>query len=405
MNFKREKKYNTPVGKWIWSFILAAAIIVLYKSFDRLSDVFGWLSYLVSILTPIIWAGVIGYFLSRPAGVVEKLLKKAKKPAFIAKHARGLSVLIIYPLFIGLLILIVGLMIPALLDSLVILFGNFKGYFTTAAAWLETTAEQYHIVDDLNIMTTLLNWFKSIVEKIDIDTITTYAGSIVSVGETISSFIVTLIIAVYILLDRENILKVLKRILSMFLKPKPLEQACRYVRRCDKVVYKYFVGQLADCFIVVLMASIGLAIIGVDNWFLFGFIFGMFNLIPTFGPIIAGVAVVFIILMANGFQTALISAIVLLALQQIDANILNPRILGESLDMSPFWVMVSISVGGGLFGFVGMLIGVPVIAIIRLVYRDILVYQKNKRKREAMLTQAEEATEMSVDKSEVSSDE
>ncbi len=391
MRNRLKNRDGKGLGKWLWSFMLAVAIIIVYKSFDRLSDVFSTLGNFISIATPIIWAGIISYFLVRPAAFFERQLKKVKKIPFIPNHARGLSVLIVYPLFIGALALIVGLMIPALAESLVTLFGNMKGYFATATEWIEDFSAQYHIVDDLNIMPMLLEWFKTIIETIDVSTIVSSVGSILSVGSTISSIIVTFIIAVYALLDRENILAAFKRIFSLFLNPPRLESFCSYLSRCNKVVYKYFVGQLSDCLLVVFMSSIALAIIGVENWFLFGFIFGMFNLIPTFGPIIAGIAVVFIILMAHGFKIAIISAVVLLALQQIDANIINPKILGDSLDMSPFWVMVAIIVGGGVGGFVGMLIGVPVAAIIRLVYRDVLILQKKRREKAALAAASDTA--------------
>ena len=119
---------------------------------------------------------------------------------------------------------------------------------------------------------------------------------------------------------------------------------------------------------------------GLPFFPLLAFVVFITNMIPYFGPFIGGIPVVFIVLLIEGFMPALTSAIFIFALQQFDGLILGPRILGDSVGISPFWIICSITVFGSLFGFIGMFLGVPLICVIRMFFNDFLKYRKNRIK-------------------------
>ena len=392
----RKRITEATLSKWLFWFTLVAAAIVLYKSFERISDVFGWISSLISLLTPIVVAFGIAFFLSRPVGFLERQLKKVKKPSFVAKIARGLSVTVVYIVVLVLIALIIYAIVPALISGITSIFGNSEQYIASATKWFADLSEQFPFLVQLDVGNTVIGWVETFLDGLNVDTILKYLQSIAgvggSVGSTLANIAVSLFVSVYMLLDKESICKAVSRIASLVLRERTIRAISGYLQRSGAVVYRYFATQFADCVIVSVAATIALFIMRAPSPVLLGFVFGMFNIIPYFGPIIAGVGVVLVILFSKGFGLALTATIVLLVLQQLDANVINPRFLGASLEIGPFWVILAITLGGGLLGFTGMLLGVPLMVVIRMLYRDALRFKRHWRewKREGERIRIEE---------------
>lgn len=377
----RKRITEETLRKWLFWFSIVGAAIVLYKSFERISDVFGWVGSLISLLTPIVAAFGIAFFLNRPVVFLERQLKKVKKPQFIAKIARGLSVTVVYIIVLVLVVLIIYAIVPALISGITSIIGNSEQYIASASKWFADLSVQFPFLAQLDVGNTVIGWAETFLEGLNVDTILKYLQSIAgvggSVGSTLANIAVSLFVSVYMLLDKESICKALGRVASLVLKDRTIRAISGYLQRSGAVVYRYFATQFADCVIVSVAATIALWIMRAPSPVLLGFVFGMFNIIPYFGPIIAGVGVVLVILFSKGFGLALTAAIVLLILQQLDANVINPRFLGASLEIGPFWVILAITLGGGLLGFTGMLLGVPLMVIIRMLYRDALRFKRH----------------------------
>jgi len=379
--------------RWLLNFSLAVAVIIVYKSFSTLSEVFTWISGLWKILVPFITAFAITYFLNRPVALFERLFKKIKNPKlkFFHKIARPLSIGIVYVIFIGLLSLLIYAIVPKLGTGLLGLWNNASSYFDTASEFLRDFENKYPMLEGLDIGRRVLEWAENLITSFDMNTLIGTVQSVTGVGSTVVNIILSIFVSVYMISEHEKLIAAVRRICSLFMQEKTLNSVGNYLLRADKVVYTYFTAQFVDCVIVSIFATIALAILGAPSPLVLGFIFGMMNIIPYFGPIIGGVAVVFVILVTRGFMPALWATVILLALQQIDANVVNPRILGNSLDMSPFWVIFSITVFGGLFGFAGMLLGVPIAAVLRMIYRDLLIYKKRVARADAIAEAAADA--------------
>ena len=153
-----------------------------------------------------------------------------------------------------------------------------------------------------------------------------------------------------------------------------------YFNNSNKIFFKFISSQLIDAVIVGILVTIAMAIIGVRYAVLLGFMIGLFNIIPYFGAIIAVAISVLITIITGGLSQALIMAIVVIILQQVDANIINPKIIGNSLEISPLLVIFAVTVGGAYFGVLGMFLSVPVIAVLKILINDYLDYRiRNKR--------------------------
>ena len=137
-----------------------------------------------------------------------------------------------------------------------------------------------------------------------------------------------------------------------------------------------------DAILVGILVSIAMSILGVKYSVLLGFMIGLFNLIPYFGAIVAVIIAVLITILTGGFGKALLMAIVVIILQQIDANIINPKIVGDSLEISQLLVIFAVTIGGAYFGILGMFLAVPVVAILKLIIDDFIDEKNSQKKKE-----------------------
>lgn len=154
----------------------------------------------------------------------------------------------------------------------------------------------------------------------------------------------------------------------------------RYFDRTNEIFFNFIAGQVLDGFVVGIITSIAMSIMGVKYAVPLGFMIGLFNLIPYFGAIIAVVIAALITFLTGGLTQAILMVVVVTILQQIDANIINPKIIGNSLEISPLLVIFAVTVGGAYMGVWGMFLAVPIIAVIKLFITDYIEY-KNKIKQ------------------------
>ena len=149
-------------------------------------------------------------------------------------------------------------------------------------------------------------------------------------------------------------------------------------RRTHQIFSGFIIGKILDSMIIGILCYLGMLVLKLPYPALVATVVGVTNVIPFFGPFIGAIPPTFLILLVNPLK-AVYFAIFVLALQQLDGNVIGPRILGDTIGISGFWVLVSITVAGGLFGFTGMLLGVPVFAVIYMLVNDFVVYKLKKK--------------------------
>ena len=217
--------------------------------------------------------------------------------------------------------------------------------------------------------------------NINNDKIIEYVKNIIDIFSGIFDVFVSIVVSVYILLQRDLIVKAMRRFARAIFKKDMYETINRYFTKANEVFFTFITSQLLDALIVGIMTTVAMMILKVSYAPLIGFMIGLFNLIPYIGAIVAVAIGILITLITGGFGKALAMAIVVIVLQQIDANIINPKILGSSLETSPLLVLFSITIGGAYFGIMGMFLGVPIAVVIKTILTD-FVDSRNKIKDE-----------------------
>lgn len=209
--------------------------------------------------------------------------------------------------------------------------------------------------------------------------INTFTLSIMNVLQFLYNIIVGAIISIYVMMSTNTFTGQAKKIAYAVLKPDIANSMIEVVRHCNQIFGGFITGKLIDSAIIGVVCFIVLNLIQMPYAMLVSVIVGVTNVIPFFGPYIGAVPSLILISLTDLKQGA-IFLIFIIVLQQIDGNILGPKILGNSTGLSPFWVVFSILVGGGVFGFPGMLLGVPVFAVIYYLIKTFVEYALYKKR-------------------------
>lgn len=372
---------NKEWKKWLFWFTFAVASIIVYKTIDSVSSIIEGICSFFKLLMPFFMALLVAYILYMPSRAIENNINKTKFK-FLKKHRRGIAVLLVYLIAVLLIFITINFILPTLSTSVKELAESLPNYYNRAIEYFNNLDEDSILVK-LNIkeyMKTLqgVDFGKQIISWISLDNINSYLKGIVGAANVIFDAFVTIVVSIYILLERASIYKFFKELSKAIFNKKINMAIARYYKKTNSIFFNFITSQLLDAVVVGIITSIAMSIMGVKYAILLGFIIGLFNVIPYFGAIIAVVIAIVITIFTGGVVKAIWLAIVVIVLQQIDANVINPRILGNSLNLSPILVIFSVTVGGAYFGVLGMFLGVPVIALLKIIIEDFIEYRNNR---------------------------
>lgn len=361
---------NKHFSKWLYWFTLGLAIVIVYKAVDTLGIAFSAIGNFFSIVSPFIVACFLAYLLYKPCRAIEETFKNTKKLNFLKKHRREFSVLTVYFIVIIVFFIIINFIRPALSSSVKELAMNIPNYYNSAIAFLKNLPED-SIWSELNIAELVenlesFNITEKMVEWVDLENVTQYIKGIVGAAGIVFDIFIIIVVSIYILLERSDIKSFIQNLCKALFSKETNKKLVEIYDSSNFVFYNYIASQILDGFLVGIMVSIILSIMKIRYSILLGFMIGLFNVIPYFGAIVAIFISSLITIFTNGFVTATWMSIIVVIVQQIDANVINPRILGNSLKISPILVIFATTVGGAYFGIVGMFLGVPVAALIKI---------------------------------------
>ena len=324
---------NKEWKKWLFWFTFAVACIVVYKTVDSVTEIFTVIGEFLRMLMPFLMAMLVAYILYIPCKGIEKNFKKTKIK-LINKHARGLSVLIVYTIAVLLIFLSIKFIIPNVTESVTDLANNIPNYYNNAIYYLNNV-EKDSLLYKLNVkeyVNTLqeIRIEKEIVKWIDLKNISSYIQGIVGATNVIFDIFVTFIVSIYMLLERNDIKSFLQNLSKVLFDKKTNETIAKYYNKTNSIFFTFITSQIIDAFIVGIMVSIVMSLLHVKYALLLGFMIGLFNIIPYFGAIVAVIIAIIITGFTGGIAQALGVGLVITILQQIDANIINPRIVMET---------------------------------------------------------------------------
>lgn len=363
----KEKEWK----KWVFWFSLVVACIVVYKTIDSVLEVVTWLQGFISLLMPFILAVIVAYILYKPSKKIELKLSKIK---YINKIARTLSIVIVYVILTLILVLVFKVVIPSITTSIVELGKNLPGYYNSAIDYINNIPED-SIWSNFNLTGIVeslenIDITKFVLDIINLENVSNIIKGISGAATLIFNIFVTVVVSVYLLQERSDIKSFIKHVGRACLKDEIYEKYKGYFNKTNGIFYNFLSSQIIDAFIMGIVCVIALSILNVKYAPLLATMIGLFNVIPYFGAIVACSVSVIITIFTGGIGQAIWVLIVLLVVQQIDSNIINPRILGTSLNISPILVIFSVTAGGAYFGVLGMFLAVPTVAFIKIIIED-----------------------------------
>ena len=350
-----------------------------------------------TVLSPMLIGVVLAYLMNPLMNFMERRLypallnrKLAQKKA--KKISRVLSMVFALLVVLVLVYEFCALLLPQLYESILGIVNNFSNYYTNLTSWLASffadnpDLQKYMTPLITDAFDMLRNWATNgLLPGIE----TVLAGltsSIVSVVRALLNVLIGLFAALYILYSRDVFLAQSKKIIVALCSEQTSDRILDIGRRVHKVFSGFIIGKIVDSLIIGVLCYIGMRILRLPYPELIATVVGVTNVIPFFGPFIGAIPCTFLILLVDPLR-ALYFALFILGLQQLDGNVIGPRILGDTVGISGFWVLVSITVAGGLFGFAGMVLGVPVFAVAYMLISDYVSF-KLKGKKKPLQTDA-----------------
>ena len=353
--------------------ILVIVLIALvgYKLIDNYQMFLNLISTTISVISPFIYAMVFAYCINPIMNLFERRLKMR----------RGLSIFSTYLLIGGAIVIGSLYIVPSIVDSIISITSEIPGYMETVQGWINEALKNQNFYELIN-STGLLDNISVIsgnMSSIIIGILNGSVSSIVSITTNVVKIGFGFLISIYILLDKERFITEVKTITYMILKEEKGTKLIGLVRTYHEMIGKYIGTKAIDSAIIGVLAFLGLMIIGAPYTPLLAIIVGVTNMIPYFGPFVGeviGAAVGIFISPAM----AITIFIFLLALQQFDAWYLDPKLIGDKVGVKPFYIILAVTIGGGFFGPIGMLLASPTMATINIYYERKVNLFKAKNK-------------------------
>lgn len=364
----KDKKFKDVI-LWITYALLLLFVLLNFKTvWDIVLKFF-------AIMTPFIYGFLLAYILNFLMMFFEKkvFFKIEEKNRKLRSLNKTLSIACTYIVAFGIVTFLVAILVPQVTKSFESLYSNMQSYLTGAEETLNRVLEFFDKTFGLNLITE--NQLNSFIQKAislftgkDVENI--YKGILdaifpaaINTASNIYNWFIAIIVSVYFLACKEKLCAQVKAISYAYLPKKALHKTIEIVNVSNNMCGRFLIGKLVDSVIIGVLCFIGMSIFRFEYAPLISVIVGFTNIIPVFGPFIGAIPSAFLLLLVDPIQ-CLWFVVFIIVLQQLDGNVIGPKILGNQIGVSGFWIMFSVLVGGGLFGVPGMVLGVPVFAVI-----------------------------------------
>lgn len=377
---KRGQYVKTESKKYVPLFVGAFLLFLAVHYWDRLSGFFG---VFLDAASPLLVGCAAAFILNIPMCFYERHWFPGSKRKAVIKTRRILCLLFAMLTLLVIISLVVALVIPQLWDAVELLLNMIPTAMQKLTLWVE---ELHILPEDMFAMLEGIDW-KSQISKI-LNAVTSGVGSVVDIafriiGNVFSgvvNFLLAVIFAVYLLLGKEKIAAQCCRVMNRYLKPKAKEKILYVLRTFNDCIHKYIVGQCTEAVILGLLCTIGMLIFDFPYATMIGALIAFTALIPIAGAYIGAGIGAFMIMTVSPMK-AVLFIVYIIVLQQLEGNIIYPRVVGSSIGLPGIWVLAAVTIGGGVMGIPGMLLGVPLAAALYRLLRDDV--NKGKPNRES----------------------
>ncbi len=360
----REHKWYHLDSRALSNLIVVCTGILLYLGLTHLPQVRAAVYGFLDVLSPFIVGFVIAYLLNTPTNFFRRKVYKN------CKGSGALAIITVYLVALGVILILLQLILPQVGASLVNLVTNLSTYLENLNQMVQELILRFDI--EWEGLSVLVDDYQSLVRKA-LDFVSSSLPDLLNFGVAVGSGVVTsltaLIASIYMLSGKERLGRQIKKLLYALFPARGVSHILTVASRANTIFVGFINGKLVDSAIIGVLCFLLSTLFRIPYAVLMSVVVGVTNVIPFFGPIIGAVPCLMILIIVDPWA-ALRFGILIIALQQFDGNILGPKILGDSTGLSAIWVLVAIVVGGGLFGFAGMLLGVPTFAVLYSLVRD-----------------------------------
>ena len=385
MKVNWNSKYTTIA---IYSFLVAVSVILFYLAISQVSIFTDRLDSLFVIFQPFIIGFSIAYIINFLLDFYENKFFKTKYMKKIKlKSTKGLSILLSYITAFFIVGMVVRFLLPQVIDSIVGLVNDIPTYIENTTKFINDIIKKLNIEEQYtqSIISNINNSINSIIRFIT-NLLPALGGAVAKIASSIWNVVLGIIISIYLLIDKEKLCALSKKITYALLKEGHANNLIKLIHKSNYTFGRFLVGKIIDSLIIGVLTFVILTIFKMPYTVLVSVIVGITNIIPFFGPFIGAIPSFIIILFVSPIQ-ALWFLLIIFLIQQLDGNFIGPKILGDTIGISAFWILFSILVAGKVLGIVGMIIGVPLFAIF---YSIVKVLIEGKLKEKGLKTETKD---------------
>lgn len=371
--------------------LLITFAILLYFAVTNFQQLLAAVVWVLSLFGPF-WIGlVLALALNRPYNFFRRTFQKwgqnGKKGTFLFRKPavrKWLALIVVYLLFFAFIMILLFTVIPQLAESVQKLSNNLSTYARDLESWLNERLDHFGIRSQVwDSIDSVWNGFVSEIGSLLTNSVVpTLWSTLSSVATGVSNFLIGVVSSVYFLAGKEQLIAQFKRLFHAVFPVRTHSFFNRVYRLTNQMFSEFITGEIANAAVVGVLCFLGMTVLQMDYALLISVLVGVANVVPFFGCVIGAVPSAFLLLMVDPMQ-ALWFVIFITVVQAVDGNIISPKIVGQTIGLSGLWIMVSIIVGGSMFGVVGMFLGVPMFAVLYSLLRDFTEYREKTRAAEA----------------------
>lgn len=392
MDGRRENIHLAKIGVMV--FITFVCCILFFFSVLRYQGFANGWHKVISAAQPIIIGLVLAYLLNPVMKFFERHLYRLFKDRMktdqkARKMARGIAITCSIIFLIVVIVLLIAAIVPSVINSIMGIVDTLPANVANLVKMMqEGHLGNYEVADTIgDVLTKLTDYVENWATKTLLPQARTYliqiTSGVINMVKAMFNFVIGIIVAVYVLMIKERLIGQSKKVVYAVFKPKQGNIIVETMHKANDIFGGFIIGKIIDSAIIGVICYVGCSILRIPDTMLVSVIIGVTNIIPLFGPFIGAVPTLLLVVIQSPWH-ALYLLIFIIVLQQVDGNIIGPKILGNSTGLTSFWVMFAILIGGGMFGFLGMLLGVPVFALMYYIVRRLVNHGVAKKQLPVM---------------------
>ena len=361
-------------------FILGIGLLIAHRLISEITFFTGGVRNFLAVIAPFLTGAVIAYILNMACSAIERQLSRAKYD-FVKRKSRPLSVLCLFMLIVLIFVVILNIIIPRITESIAHFFDEFHVYERMFRDWM-ANLEEIDLPDFLPEINedAIIHMLLEFVQGFNFEEL--IAGAIMGLGGAAMAVFrafIAVIASIYMLLEKEKIKAFVTSLIAAVSSNEANTTILKYSGKLNRNFHRYISTQTIDGLILGSLMTFVLFLFGSPYFLVLGIILGVFNYVPYFGSIVGTLLAVVVVAFTQGLPTAGVAAIVMFIIQQIDGNVIQPKLMGGSFSMSPLLIIVSVTIGGFYAGILGMLVAIPIVAILKDLLDDYIVHLAEKK--------------------------